>query len=348
MKTKHLISLVFFLTLSILTFSQIETPDTPEQLHAVTKIDGMEYIGEILSDDGREILLNTDALGKIYIPKSEIKTIVKVEDYKYVKFGEFRSTGPFTTRYSFTNNAHPVSKGENYALLNLYGPEVHFALSDNFSLGIMSTWIASPMILALKYSIPTENPNLNFSLGTLMGTSGYLNNFRGYMGLHWANVTIGNRMNNISLAAGYGYIDAGFDNMMYAPGVYYNEYPDRNLPAPITHGPMASIAGVAKVGSKVSFVFDSMIMYVMDGASSDVYEETQQSYYDTITDQYIDPQFTITVSERKGIAMMFMPGLRFQKSEKNAFQFNLSGVAYIGKNESFSFPFPMCTWFIRF
>jgi hypothetical protein len=45
---------------------------------------------------------------------------------------------------------------------------------------------------------------------------------------------------------------------------------------------------------------------------------------------------------------MLMPGLRFQKSENNAFQFNLSGVTLIGEDETISFPFPMCTWFIKF
>ena len=115
--------------------------DTATQFQLVVKTDGMEYVGKILSDDGREILINTEALGKIYIPKSEIKLIKKIDNTNRIVHGEFRNTGPFTTRYSFTNNAHPVAKGENYALLNLYGPEVHFALSDNFSLGIMSTWL---------------------------------------------------------------------------------------------------------------------------------------------------------------------------------------------------------------
>ena len=33
-------------------------------------------------------------------------------------------------------------------MIGLQGPEVHFAVSDNLSLGIMATWIASPLALA--------------------------------------------------------------------------------------------------------------------------------------------------------------------------------------------------------
>ncbi len=351
MKAIYILLASLFMILATNTFAQDTTQDTSKNLKVITKLDGTEYIGEIISDDGREVLIMTNKLGKIYIPKSDISSIERIEDRKQVVYGEFRNSGPFTTRYAFTNNALPVTKGENYALINLYGPEVHFAVTDNFSLGIMATWIASPMVLALKYSIPTNNENVNFSLGTLFGTSGYLNSFRGYGGLHWANVTIGNRMNNITFSAGYAYLDAGFNNNnMEKPGVYYNTYPTQNIKMPIFNGPMASIAGIAKVGSKVSFVFDSMFMYISSESTVSEYEVTQAGYYDDLTDQWYNEEFKYTVSSETntGLAMMLMPGLRFQNTEKNAFQFNLSGVALFVGDESLSFPFPMCTWFFRF
>jgi hypothetical protein len=344
MKKLNYIILFLFILVGNLVFAQEQTPDST--LRVITKFDGTEYIGKIISDDGREVLIDTDLLGKIYIPKSDIKSILRVDDTRRIVHGQYRETGPFTTRYSFTNNAHPVTKGENYALLNLYGPEVHFALTDNFSLGIMSTWIASPMVLALKYSFPTNNEDINFSIGTLFGTSGYLNTFKGYGGLHWANVTFGNRMNNITISGGYGYLDAGFDSYMSTPGVYHNTYPTEDIKKPIFNGPMASIAGVVKVGSKVSFVFDSMFMYLTDETT--VTDYVNDSYYDDVNGIYVeDFTYTVTAVNNRGVAMMFMPGLRFQKTEKNAFQFNLAGVAIVGDDNE-SFPFPMCTWFVRF
>jgi hypothetical protein len=43
-----------------------------------------------------------------------------------------------------------------------------------------------------------------------------------------------------------------------------------------------------------------------------------------------------------------MPGMRFQRDERKAFQFNLAGLMVSDSGDSFSTPFPMCTWFYRF
>jgi hypothetical protein len=119
----------FLLFTFILGFSKAQQNPVDTNTYVVTKNNGMEYIGKILNDDGREILLETNTLGKIYITKSDIKSITLVSSRKEVVFGEYRAQGPFTTRYQFTTNAFSIKRGENYALVNLYGPEVHFSLS---------------------------------------------------------------------------------------------------------------------------------------------------------------------------------------------------------------------------
>lgn len=152
------------------------------QRHVIIKNDGSEYIGRLLSDDAREVLIDTEKLGRIYIPKSDIRSIVKLDSDDKVVGGQYYSTGSFTTRYAFTTNALPIQRGENYALLNLHGPEVHFAVSDHLNVGLMSTWFGSPFIFAAKYTIATKDEKVNFSIGTLLGTSGYINSFRGFGG----------------------------------------------------------------------------------------------------------------------------------------------------------------------
>jgi hypothetical protein len=212
--------------------------NTDTNLYILTKNDGSQYIGKVLSDDGREVLIQTEKLGKIYIPKSDIKSLEILKNKKDIVNGEYHGEGPFTTRHSFTTNALPIKKGENYAMVNLYGPEVHFAINDHFNFGIMSTWLASPLALAAKYTIPSNNPKVNFSLGTLIGTSGYFNNFANFGGLHFGNVTYGDRKNNITFSAGYGYLLSAYDDPF--------------------RGPIISIGGISKVGAKASFIFDSM------------------------------------------------------------------------------------------
>lgn len=339
------ISLVaLFLLFTGLINAQQNPVDT--NTYVVIKNNGMEYIGKILNDDGREILLETNTLGKIYITKSDIKSITLVSARKDVVFGEYRAQGPFTTRYQFTTNAFSIKRGENYALVNLYGPEVHFSLSDRFSLGVMTTWIASPFVLAAKYALLNRSDKWHFALGTMMGTSGYLANFKGYGGLHWAVATYGNRLNNISFSAGYGYLKMGSEETIERPGTYI----EPNFPStyereiPLRRAPLISIAGIFKVGSKASFFFDSMVLFSnqkeIRTISSGGYDPNTQSYSTIIT----------TVKEERifKTSLYLMPGMRFQKNENRAFQIALAGVATFDRYDSNSFPIPMCSWFFKF
>ncbi len=362
---------IIYLVITMACFAQInlfaqEPSDTVQsniQLSLLVKNDGTEYIGEIISDDGREVLIMTKELGKIYIQKSDIKSITRIEDVKDIVYGEYRIAGPFTTRYSFTTNALPIQKGENYALINLYGPEVHFAVSEQLSLGVMTTWIASPFIGAAKYTFNTDtSKNFNASIGTLVGTTGYLNNFRGYGGLHFANFTSGNRMKNITFSAGYAHLYTG--NYDWVPDLpvpvqnsepyYYGVSGTRQLTSTI-HGPIFSIAGIAKVGAKASFVFDSMIGVFSQQRTDLRTTELEPWSYDEFG-SYVPGLYrheSIAYTSRT-TALFIMPGMRFQKDEKSAFQVSLAGVSVfqwvneVNSGNNFSFPMPMLMWFFKF
>ena len=207
MKAFKVLSFLLFIFSAPIIWSQ--TGDIDTNTYVVIKSNNQEFIGKILSDDGREILLMTASIGKVYINKSDIKSMVLISDAKnQIINGEYRGSGVFTTRYQFSTNAFSILKGENYAKINLGGPEVHFAVSNNFSIGVMSSWIASPVGLALKYTVPTRNEKVNFGVGTIMASSGYIAQGRIWGGLHWGMLTIGDRKNNITFSAGYSYIKA--------------------------------------------------------------------------------------------------------------------------------------------
>ena len=365
MKNSFLI--IFLLMTSFSVYSQEISEDS---LKVLTMNNGDIRIGQILNDDGREILLLTKDVGKIYIRKENIKSIVPYDakNFKIVD-GEFRDVGPFTTRYHFTTNSLPIKKGENYAMINFYGPEVHFSLSDRFSLGVMSTWAASPFVLAAKFTIPTRDPKLNFGIGTLVGTSGYFNAFKGFGGLHWAMVTYGDRMNNITFSAGYSYIKTGITqkHSIYQPGnypaipdgvgSYYFDYPNpvgiSSYEVPIGTAPIIGIGGIAKVGKKASFIFDAMVLFGKQNYAS----SPQQAYYeinyvyDPITGQ---PSYTevtknsTTKSDEKVTIAFLMPGMRFQTKENRAFQVALAGALVKTETTTNAFPVPMVSWFFKF
>ena len=339
---------VLFLSITAMLVAQ------EKSLVAIKLTNGNEYVGIIEKDDGREIYVMTQSIGGLYLLKTEIRSIKPINGETQVVQGEIRDTGPFTTRYAFTTNALSIKKGENYSMLNLYGPEVHMAVTNRLSVGLMSTWIGSPLILALKFTIPTKRPNLNFSFGTLTATSGYLQSFRGFGNLAFANVTLGNRLNNVTIAAGYfAYRGGGRDNFnKSASFISADSYPDyssyQGLPKPV-HGPMLSIGGIARIGSKASFVFDSMVGFFEHEYGESTVTTIREPNYPS-KPPYDPGEYRHDITMRKSHSTIYflMPGMRFQREERKAFQFCLAGLVVNDSGELVSIPFPMCTWFYRF
>lgn len=312
-----------------------------EKIYVITRHNGIEYIGKILEENPREILLATESIGALYIPKIEIQSIIEVKSKKHIVNSEFQPEGPFTTRYSFTNNALPIKKGENYGMINLYGPEMHIAATDHLNIGIMTTWIASPLIGVGKYSLGDGSSKFNASIGTMLGTSGYLNGFKGFGGLHWLTLTFGDRKNNLSFSGGYAYLQTGIKRMkegVYIDSEYYNSSNANKVNMPMIHGPIASIAGIAKIGARYSFVFDSMFGQFNHS------EFDLNSIYNELTGR---TTYTVTHKPLNTSALFIMPGVRYQKTNNRAFQICVAGVSTFGANRV-SFPIPMVNWFFKF
>lgn len=339
----------FFFPLILISFQLIAQDNQVPEKHAITLHTGKEYIGVILQDDGREVLIDSDNIGKVFLKKSDIRSIVLLKDSaNQLYFGEYMPEGVFTTRYSFATNALPITKGDNYTLTHLYGPEVHFSLTDRFSLGAMTTWIGSPMVLAAKYSFKKEESKVNFALGTLMGTSSFIGSFRGYGGLHWGTVTFGDRANNLSLSAGYAYMQLPIERFRQEPGIYDSNYaiPGKDV-RPFVQGPVFGLAGIARVGAKTSFVFDSMVfLYENDLYNAD-YVEVLPPDYSIDPPFYGEYQYIVTKKSVKSLGVLLMPGLRFQTTERKAFQVTMSGVSINQGERVRSFPVPMLSWFYK-
>ena len=205
---KKLTTYIIFLFLSFQISSQTseEIENENENLVLIIKNNGGEYMGEIISDDGREIIVVTKSIGKIFINKADISSISKVSEENNIQNKEFRASGPFTTRYYFTTNAIPIKKNDSYGIVHLYGPEVHLSVGNKTSIGVMATWIASPIALVLKQQIYSNN-NFHVSIGSIIGSSGFINQGQTYIGLHWGTMTFGNRLSNVSFSAGIAHIN---------------------------------------------------------------------------------------------------------------------------------------------
>lgn len=271
----------------------IDSLQTDTSRYIVKTVAGREYLGKIISNDKREIVIQTTEIGEIAIPKYEIERISKLEDEDFNKAGSFVPDQVFATRYFITTNGLPIKKGENYVLWNLWGPDVNFGIADNWSIGLMTSWVGLPIIITTKYSIELNEKN-NLGIGLLAGHTGWWSGALDGGGgglLPFATYTYGTRKSNISASLGYAFVYGGGESGGAA---------------------LLSLAGVAYMSRKVSFVFDSWIIpYVAD----------------------------------ESLALL-MPGLRFQTREKSAFQFALSGV--ITSEGTIPVPIPFIQWFKRF
>ncbi|MEX1001582.1 MAG: hypothetical protein WDZ35_05655 [Crocinitomicaceae bacterium] len=284
------ISLIVFLLQGASIYAQSDTTTSLINKEVrLIKHDGTEYVGTLLSDDGREVLINSKSVGKIYIPKHELKVIrsletesetekstekdeqkeedipdtssVNVEQPKVFKYDNYIST-----KYIQTDNALPLRKGESFIKFSPFTYEGQLRLTDNWSAGVMGSYIGAPIIVKTKYSFPFSEKaclSLDAAYGTFAFATWTTNGIRDGAGLLTSTFTAGDRLKNFSIKVGYGFahnliIDQwGWNN----PGVdseiisSHMEY--------IQFG-MAAVGGMVKLNEKNTFVFDGGIV-LLDG-----------------------------------------------------------------------------------
>lgn len=296
--------------------STIVVQDT--NVYRIVKTDGDEHIGQILSQDEREILFLSNDGRKFYIPQHVVKEIVVLKKEDYNIRGEYVGEDKFATRYFITTNGLPIKKGEHYVQWNLFGPDFQFGLGKNFGVGVMASWIGMPIIGTVKKSWELGEKT-QFAVGGLVGTGTWIAPEWGGA-LPFATLSFGSRKSNIAFSAGYGAVWFG------------NGAEGRAI---------TSVAGMVKVAPKVSLVFDSFIL--MPGQpETRTYSYTSQQYNST-TGQYEDVTESWDYTIEKPLFALIMPGVRWHVDDKRAFQFGFSGI--VADNDIIPVPVPMVQWY---
>jgi len=275
------------------------------KIYVITTMNGGQFVGTIVSDDSKEVVIKTKDRGEVSIPKYEVKSMKELVEGELNSDGDFIGTPLFATRYFITTNAFPMEKGDNYYSLNLFGPEFHFGVGEKFGIGVMTSWVGIPIIGTAKYSI-NLGKKANLGIGALVGTGSWAAP-EFFAALPFGVLTFGDERKNINFSAGYG-VAAFSGNGSEGTA-------------------LLSVAGALRMGDKASFVFDTFILPNIKQQQYTYNQSTGQSYYTT----------TNTV------AALIIPGFRFQTHDDKAFQIGFAGIFYDGT--VVPAPIPMVTWF---
>lgn len=336
MKTLFKISLliVAMTLMGVQSFAQDEGNSQVKKFKII-KQNGVGFVGQIVSKDAREVLIDTEDRGLVYIPTHEIEEIIEIQE------GSREITGGlFSSRYFLTTNGFNISKGDNYVQWNIFGPDFQFGVADNFTMGVMTSWVGMPIIGTAKYSLQLGD-KLFGGLGFLGGTGSWAYPKYGLV-LPFGFLSAGDRVNNLNFSTGYGFIftETGHRYVLSNQSTDYSTNSFTMEDFVETDGRMLfSIAGMFRINDKFSFVFDSFIMPKGKDRMVDYLDERYNESTGKVT-------FFITQrAEESNALLVLVPGLRFQATEKSSFQFGFTGIRTDG--EFLPLPIPLVQWFRR-
>ncbi|MDP2385847.1 MAG: hypothetical protein Q8M29_05725 [Bacteroidota bacterium] len=171
--------------------------------YVIVTNDGTEYIGEIVGDNDREILIMTKTMGKLYIPKYSVKSVTIIDKSNFEN-GEFLDENRHKNFYMLGTNALPFKKREfRVSHAYFFGFSGTYTINENVAVGIQTSIIGTPMGLVLKTSFPISDKNyvgtdFNIASMTYIESGSYIGNIS-------AKYTHGDEKTNVTIAGGVGF-----------------------------------------------------------------------------------------------------------------------------------------------
>ena len=184
----------------------LKTADTTISYVVVELENNTLITGKKVSDDGREIGIMTVDKGLIVIPKYQIRTITVSATMPTVG-GKKVFPNPHPSRYLYSPSGIPLKKGEGYIQAIYYlAFQGQYALTDHWSIGVTTTYIACPLLINVKYTNTLHKSadgkkNVYLATGIQAGSLTWI--IPGtYLGLGYAGLTFGNSESNITINGG--------------------------------------------------------------------------------------------------------------------------------------------------
>lgn len=233
------IFIIIVLTGNLQSFGQ-NVPDSTRTVRVET-FDGNVFVGFVVSEDSSVLVLKTESLGEIKIPRNNIKSKTNLKEVKKVG-SEFWLPNPQASRYFWAPNGYGLEKGSSYYqnIWILYN-QFSFGLSDNFSIGagmlplFLFGGAATPVWIVPKLTIPVVENKFNIGTGAFLGT--VIGEQTGVFGLLYGTTTFGHRDKNLSFGLAYGFADGKWLKV-----------------------PVINVSGLVRTGPKGYFVSENYVI----------------------------------------------------------------------------------------
>lgn len=219
---KTLVLTCILLTATLCSRAQQDTTkkETAKQV-IVTTTGGNTIAGYLVKEDEKELVLETEKMGRVSIPKYTIKKISDKVTGRLVN-GEYWFENPNATRYVIGPSAIPLRKGEGYYQnLYLFVHSASVGITDNISIG-GGTELLTPIARGKAPAFFFATAKAAFPIADKLHAGGGIlyvsyrkelsGSYNNHMGTVFGLTTYGSRNNNITLGAGWGYQQFGFEN----------------------------------------------------------------------------------------------------------------------------------------
>lgn len=240
--------LLLALTLAVLRpAAGQDTTDYVQESSKMVRVilnDGTEKMGFLISDNEREVIIETANLGRVAIPKYQIKE-VRIITGEQGSYDHSWADDPYQTRYFFTFNGLPRTPKKNYLKIFPLGIDAQFAPTENLQIGGFTSWVGAPIVGTIQGRFDLGR-NLHGAVGGYIGTSSwvaFLQDSPGFVAIPYASLTVGHSSSNFMVGYGYGY--AAIDGASGGTSI-------------------VMLSGTTPLGRKASFVFES-VTGVVDG-----------------------------------------------------------------------------------
>jgi hypothetical protein len=250
--------LVILLVAWLSTFSlsaQQEVKGEPGKIYQITMNDGSVISGKLISDNDKEIVIQSGSLGDVRLEKSNIRSMTAVAATDQ-KAGGIWFANPNASKYLLGSSAIPLEKGSGYYQNTwIFINSACYAFTNNISVAggfeIISIMAGGDGPYAFFV-----NPKATFKIANNLYAGAnilYANAIRAvdsFGGLATLNgfLTYGNTNNNLTASVGWGFAEGEFSSK-----------------------PVITISGMTRVSRRIAFVSENWIVPYSDEDEINLY-----------------------------------------------------------------------------